>query len=138
MKPQVIFYTIQNSREKLKKITEISYNYFLKKEPFLIFVADAKALSYLDDFLWSYPQEGFFPHTPSNQKTTDIVTITTTRENLNHAKFILNLCPSPLLFDPPIQKIYEFEDLSSPIKQNFSQTRFRSYRQAGYSIESGY
>ncbi|MCB1082389.1 MAG: DNA polymerase III subunit chi, partial [Chlamydiia bacterium] len=65
----------------------------------------------------------------------DFIVLTTSKQNPNEAKSLLNLCPEPA--DNPNHsfiKIYELEDLASTHKNHSAQERYKAYKEAGYSI----
>lgn len=131
--PRVIFFTVRSAQEKVERLTATAQSYFEKKEPFLILVDDEKAEQYLDDLLWRYPSFSFLPHSLGKE---DRVTISREKKNLNHAKFVFNLCSTPLLMEGPFQIIYDYEDLSFPGKTQLFSLRFEAYKKAHFLIES--
>ena len=134
-RPHIVFFHVRKSQEKLQKIAEIAKEHFIKREKLLIIASDQKALEFVDDLLWRIPKTSFLPHVIADAPTEDPIVLTKRRENLNQARFLFNLCPTPLLFEDPFKKIYEFEDLSTQTKEILSKRRFAAYRQAGYHIE---
>lgn len=139
MKPnslRVVFFHVRDLTSKLNKIIQAANYHFERKEHFLIQVADEKALSFLDDLLWKMPIDSFLPHFIAENPQKDFVVITNKKHNLNRAKYVFNLCPTPLLYEENYQIIYELEDLTTPNKRMLSQKRFQAYKQAEYIIES--
>ena len=133
---RVVFFQVHDVLTKLKKIVETTQFHFERKEPFLILVEDAKAQNFVDELLWKQPETGFLPHLATDDPSTEKVTITKTKKNLNEARFVFNLCSTPLFIEGPFKIIYEFEDLTAPSKKNLSTLRFDAYKQAGLSIEA--
>jgi len=133
--PRVIFFPVKSSQVKLQKIAKAARHHFRKKERFLVLVADDKSASFVDDLLWKIPSEGFLPHLISSKEESDYIVITSKKKNLNNAKFIFNLCPTPLFLENS-RLIYEFEDLTTPNRQMLSRKRFEAYREAKYIIET--
>ena len=133
---RVVFFPVKDLNSKLVKIVKAARYHFSRKEHFLIQVADEKAAQYVDDLLWKIPEDGFLPHVQSLELTEEYVVITKTKKNLNNARFVFNLCPSPLHFEESYQIIYELEDLTTPSKQMLSRKRFEAYKQAHYILES--
>jgi DNA polymerase IIIc chi subunit len=101
----------------------------------LILAEDEKAVLYVDELLWKFPSTSFLPHVSSDKETSAFIAITRSRININQAKFAFNLCPTPLLIEG-IRLIYDFEDLTSPLKQQLSAIRFDAYKKAGCLIEA--
>lgn len=133
---RVIFFQVQNSGEKLKAICETAQFHFDRKEPFLILVEDSKSQEFVNELLWKFPETSFLPHVASDTPTKDFLAITKTKQNINEALYVFNLCSTPLLIDFPFRIIYELEDLTNPNKNKFSSLRFDAYKAARYLIES--
>jgi hypothetical protein len=62
--------------------------------------------------------------------------LTKVKKNLNEARNVFNLCPTPLLIEGPFRTIYDFEDATALNKKSLSQIRYEAYKQAHYLIES--
>lgn len=133
---RVVFFQIKDNAAKLKRITESAQTHFEKKEPFLILVEDARSQQFVDELLWKFPETSFLPHVVADEPVKDLIVIAKVKKNLNGARVAFNLCPTPLLIEGPFRIIYEFEDLTSPGKKNFSALRFDAYKQAGCLIEA--
>ena len=133
--PKVIFFHISDIHSKLHCIVNTARSHFLKKETLLFFVENEKAELFLDELLWKLPEHSFLPHVIANQKVTDRIAITKTRENVNGALFAFNLCSMPLLLSG-FKVIYDLEDLTAQSKQGLSSLRFNAYKQAKIAIES--
>jgi DNA polymerase IIIc chi subunit len=132
---RIVFFQVADALSKCKRISETARSHFEKKETLLFFVEDDKALQFVDELLWKFPETSFLPHTASDQKTADRIAVTKTKTNVNDASFAFNLCPTPLLL-PFFKIIYEFEDLSAPNKKSLSNLRYNAYKQAKMPIES--
>lgn len=133
---RVIFFQVQNTPTKLLRICDTARTHFGKKEKIILFVEDAKAQSFVDELLWKMPDTSFLPHLATDKATQEPVVITKSKENINGARVAFNLCPTPLLLDPPFRMIYELEDLTAPAKQKLSELRFGRYKEAKFLIES--
>ncbi len=133
---RVVFFQVKDPAAKLQKIVETAQTHFEKNEPFLIVVEDSKALSFVDELLWKLPATSFLPHVATDDPTTERVVITKQKQNINNAKAVFNLCPTPLLIEGPFRIIYEFEDLTSSAKKQLSNARFDAYKQAHCLIEA--
>lgn len=134
--PRIILIQVKDAHTKLLELTKTAELHFEKKEPMIFFVEDDKALSFLDELLWKFPQISFLPHVTTESPIQEYLVITKIKKNLNQAKIAFNLCPTPLLIDGGFKIVYDFEDLSSPSKKNFSQMRYSAYRNANYFIEA--
>lgn len=64
------------------------------------------------------------------------IAISRVKENLNQAKIAFNLCSTPLFIGGPFRIIYDFEDLTTPNKQNLSSLRFDSYKHNHWRVEA--
>jgi len=133
---RVVFFQVQTAQTKLLRISEAAQTHFGKKEKIILFVEDAKAQGFVDELLWKMPTTSFLPHLATDEATQEPVVITKSKENVNGARVAFNLCPTPLLLDPPFRIIYELEDLTAPGKQKLSELRFGRYKEAKFLIES--
>ncbi len=133
---KVIFITVSQNREKLKKIQQIVTKHFNAKVPLLILTPNSTASEYVDQFLWNTPIHSFIPHSISTSISEDLICITH-RDNINpnKAKRLLNLTGNPLI-SPDFNKIYDFDDNSSKNTQNLSQKKIESYRKEKFAIIS--
>jgi DNA polymerase-3 subunit chi len=135
-KNKVIFFQIKDIKTKLIRIIQTAIHHFEKKENLLIKVADEASLKFVDELLWKQPQEGFLPHSISDEKCDDFIVITQSKENLNSAHFLFNLSQDIIDLDTSYKIIYDFDDFTSQKKQEKSKKRFELYRQANLRIES--
>jgi DNA polymerase IIIc chi subunit len=133
---RVVFFQLREIKEKLHRLPEQAAFHFERKEPLIILAEDEKAALYVDELLWKAPPTSFLPHTFSEEAISDYIVINRSKKNVNQARYAFNLCPTPLLIEGPFKIIYDFEDLTSPSKQQFSALRFDAYKKAGYLIEA--
>lgn len=133
---RVVFFQVRDAATKLKRIAETAQQHFEKKEPFLIFTEDLRSQQFVDELLWKFPESSFLPHSAGDELTSEYIVITKAKRNINQARVVFNLCPTPLLIEGPFRMIYEFEDLTSAHKKNLSSVRFDAYKQARYLIEA--
>ena len=136
LKNRVIFFQIKNVKAKLIKLVQTAMHHFEKKEKLLIQVSDEASLNYVDELLWKVPIEGFLPHIVSEKSVDDFIVITKTQGNLNKSPYLFNLSQEIIDLDISYKIIYDFDDYTSPKKQEKSKKRFEIYRQAGLKIES--
>ncbi len=136
LKNKVIFFQIKDVKSKLIKIIQVAMNHFEKKENLIIQVQDEASLRFVDELLWKLPKESFLPHVTLDTKCNDFIVITKSKENLNNASFMFNLCQDLIELDKSYKIIYDFDDHTSVIKQKKSQKRYDLYRQLGLTIES--
>ncbi len=133
---RVVFFQVRDVPSKLKRIYETAALHFEKKEHFVFFVEDEKSAIFVDELLWKSPPTSFLPHTITDFPSTEWLSITKTKTNVNQAKIAFNLCATPLLIEGDFRIIYEFEDHSSPNKNKFSSLRLDAYKNARFSIEA--
>lgn len=133
---RAVFFQVRDTASKLRRIVETAQSHFEKKEPFLILVEDEKSEQFVDELLWKSPETSFLPHAVAHGPTKELIAITRIKQNVNEARVAFNLCPTPLFIEGPFRIIYEFEDLTSPHKQNFSSLRFDAYKQAKFLCEA--
>lgn len=133
---RIVFFQVRQPHTKLERLTEMAAAHFEKREHFLIVSEDEKAVQYIDELLWKFPPTSFLPHVASEDPTPSLIAITRCKKNINQARFAFNLCPTPLVFEGLFRLIYDFEDLTSPSKQQLSAHRFDAYKKAGYLIEA--
>ena len=136
LKNRVIFFQIKDVKTKLIKVIQTAMFHFEKKEKLLIQVSDDASLRYVDELLWKVPIESFLPHRISEKEIDDFIVITKSQENLNKSVYLFNLSQDILDLDTSYKIIYDFDDFTSPKKQEKSKKRFEVYRQAGLKIES--
>ncbi len=132
---RVVFFQVADTASKLKRIAETARAHFCKKERFLFLVEDEKALQFVDELLWKFPDTSFLPHRAADEETEERIAITKTKSNVNGAPYAFNLCPTPILLSG-FKMIYDFEDLTTPSKKSFSTLRYNAYKQAKMAIES--
>lgn len=133
---RVVFFQVQQAKEKIDRLIETVTTHFEKGDCVILFVEDEKAAHYVDDLLWKTPPTSFLPHSISDFPTKEAIAITRMKANINEAKYAFNLCSTPLLIDPPFKIVYEYEDLTSPAKQQTSALRFDAYKKASWLIEA--
>lgn len=134
--PKVLLFLVKDVKTKLDRIAIIAQHHFSKQEHLLIAAADGAAQQFVDDLLWNRPEDSFLPHSTSQEECDDLIVITTSRKNLNNARYVLNLCPTPLFLPGNVKIIYELEDHTAPNKHLLSQKRIEAYKDAKYPIES--
>lgn len=136
MSSRVILFQIKEPKIKLQRLVETAQKHFENGEKLLIFVEDEKIAQYVDELLWKMPITSFLPHAVISEQSEDRVAITYSKSNLNKAAIAFNLCSTPLLIEGPFRVIYDFEDLSSPVKKQMSEIRFDAYKKARLPIEA--
>jgi DNA polymerase IIIc chi subunit len=133
---RIVLFQVKEPKTKLHHLAATARSHFEKKEHFLIVVEDDKSLEFVDELLWKFPPTSFLPHAIAAEETDELIAITKVKKNLNHARYAFNLCATPLLIEGPFRIIYDFEDLSSPGKQQLSALRYSAYKNQKLLIEA--
>ncbi len=102
----------------------------------MIIVPSKAASTFLDDFLWKQPNEGFLPHTCSTNPCKDPVVISDESLNLNQAQILINLCPGVSPIADQFSVIYELWDETDSEKKKQSEDKFNAYRIEGNELEA--
>ena len=131
---KIFFLKVEDNESKLGKICSTVKHHFNQRDRILITASDETAATYIDQLLWRVPPESFIPHTIASQPINEAIVITTGLRNLNRATILINLCPnaSPIIHD--FQTVYELMDMTAPAKTTLSKQRYKTYEQAGCSI----
>lgn len=129
---RIVLFQVNTPADKIARLVQTCFAHFERKEPLLIFTEDEKAAQYVDELLWKAPLTGFLPHGIDSQ---DVISITFGKKKLEDHRLAFNLCATPLLVEG-FKQVYDFEDLTSPSKKQFSAIRFDAYKKAGYLIEA--
>lgn len=133
---RVVLFQVKTPQEKLLTLAKTAALHFEKKEKLWILTEDEKTQVFVDELLWKLPASSFLPHCASDEPSSELISISKIKNNINQAHYTFNLCPTPLLIEGPFKIIYDFEDLSSPSRQNLSSIRFDAYKQRRFLIES--
>ncbi len=142
MKPEtkqikITFFQVRNTNSKLEKICQTALEFFEKKEPLLIKVPNPASLEFIDQLLWRYPPDSFLPHVIKDSPCDDLIVITTSNEKPNGADLIFNLTAMPIdLSKYSFNSVFEFEDLTSPQKNQTAKEHYQFYKSKGYTIIS--
>jgi DNA polymerase IIIc chi subunit len=131
---RALFFQIKNNKTKLQRVIETVNYHFTNNDKLLLIAPDDASVKYLDDLLWKVPINSFIPHFVSTNQIDEKIVITLKKENLNHSKYIFNLCPTPLMIED-INTIYEFEDFAAG-KQILSRKKYETYKERKFFIES--
>lgn len=125
--------SVTSTKEKILILTQLAAKHFHEKEPLLIVVQDEKTLDYVDALLWKEPAESFVPHLISHIPCSALITLSTIKENLNQAKYCLNLAQDPL-FCEGVKTLYEFDEQVNGPKRVFLEARYQAYREKGFPL----
>ncbi len=131
---KVIFFHIQDNAKKIQCICDTVRHFFYEDQALLIMVPSDEAAQYVDQLLWRQPKESFIPHMVANSTNDALVAITTTENNVNEAKILVNLLPDCRAIFNKFPVIYDFLDGTHPEKKQKSQTRLAYYQEHNYEI----
>ncbi|MEM8628472.1 MAG: DNA polymerase III subunit chi [Chlamydiota bacterium] len=134
---RVVFFRVTSPKEKVDCVLHLVRKHFEKKESILLHVSSEKSALFLDGLFWKAPSEGFLPHAVVHKETTECIAITQKAQNLNGARFVVNLCPQPCPLQAPCQVIYELEDATCPKAETLAKERFAVYHSQRYEVEMG-
>jgi DNA polymerase IIIc chi subunit len=133
---RIIFFQVNTTELKLKKIVETAIFHFDRSENFQIFVPDKASLKFVDELLWKIPYGSFIPHSTDEGNTSEKIVVTTIKQNLNNASGIFNLCSEDITtLLPSCNIIYELEDMTSSLRQKLSHDKYKKYKELGITIE---
>lgn len=125
---EIKFLHVKTNQEKVSRLCQTVQRSFDTKERLLIAVPQHEVAQYLDTLLWRFPQESFLPHRISEQPCDDWVVITTSSENLNQAKTLINLLPSIHPSYAHYALLYEIFDETDPLKKEASEKKVAFYK----------
>ncbi|MDF2578159.1 MAG: hypothetical protein K0S74_1643 [Chlamydiales bacterium] len=130
----VIFNTLDSST-KLSRLLSIIQYHFMQKERILLAVQDAKAASFIDQWLWKTPSiSSFYPHKIVVEPYHIPIAITMTELNLNQAKVLVHLREQIHPLVSQFQVVYELKDMTRSERYQAFQKRFSIYRAGTYPI----
>lgn len=135
MTSRVNFFLVKENSAKLNLIQRSATHYFGLGIPLLFLVPNEESASYVDDFLWKFPPEGFLPHSILKKPSKDLIGITTIHENFNQAKVLFNLCPDFSPLSKSISLIFDFMDETHPLKHQQSLQRKEKYLEEGFKVD---
>ena len=134
MKPNIVFLTVQNSKEKCLRLGDYIENAFSKGDRVLIYVGNQAVADFVDKLLWTFREESFLPHTLSEKETSDSIVITQTAKNINRATILFNLTSQVPDHIDEFKHVYELKDETSTEKFERSRSRYNQYQLNKYSV----
>ncbi|MFY7842469.1 MAG: DNA polymerase III subunit chi [Rhabdochlamydiaceae bacterium] len=119
----------------MQKLYEVAQKHFLAKENLVFLMQDEKSLTFLDDFLWKFPQDSFLPHICHSTKDETALSIILSKEYQPLSMHcVFNLTTKPVSATKYIKKVYEFEEINVPDKKAQAQEKYQFYRNQGYIL----
>ncbi|HRD55665.1 MAG TPA: DNA polymerase III subunit chi [Parachlamydiaceae bacterium] len=131
--PKITFFKISSNQEKLLRLIKMIQNQFDLGLKTLIACETEQAALYLDDLLWRFSEESFLPHAVENEKSNELIVITTSFVNVNKAFVLINLHQKPHPSFKEFSKIYELYDETHPIKEEASKLKRNFYQAEGFA-----
>ena len=132
--PAVTFWHVTDAKQKVSCICHLVNRFFQQAQRQLIAVPNQPSAEYVDKLLWRFPKESFIPHAVSTKPLAAAVVITTTKENLNDASVIINLCSEVSPLSQGVTQIHELLDSTDPAKEQASKQRKAAYEQLGCTV----
>lgn len=118
---------VQTDPQKLTKIVTLATEHFKRGESLQILVENDLSREYIDKLLWTHPPDSFLPHGG------ELISI---GQKLDpDATHYFNLTADALI-QIDAGAIYEFDDQSSPHKQEAFKRRYHAYKRSGFAIIS--
>ncbi len=136
---KTIFFSISRPKQKLDQIVKVTHEYFDSHKTLLILAPNETAATFIDDLLWKEPLHSFLPHdlVRNDQTPKGPIFIVTTLDNTFKAHSLFNLTEQPIDCSKyEFNTIYEFEDLSTDIKNKSFQNRLNFYKSSKRRIIS--
>lgn len=136
--PQVDFYILSASGEKscvqfACRLTEKAYRLQHKVH---LQTHDEASAERLDELLWTFREGSFVPHEMLRASGNEApVTIGCGSKLPENPDLLVNLTPTVPSFAGQFSRIVEVVD-SDPSRRETSRSRFRNYREKGFSLES--
>jgi len=132
-KAAIFFVSVKDNSIKQQSLCTLVHKHFERGERILIATPSAEAASFVDQLLWRWPDDSFIPHTIVDSSTSkEPIVITTSRENVNQAHILINLCSEICENRGSFRRIYELLDLTHPLKEQNSQKRKSGYQSFGF------
>lgn len=128
---KLIFLRVTDNQTKLRRITSIVQQHFVKGERVFIIVPNDKAASFVDELLWKMPEDSFLPHSTAPCSSNERVVITEGSENPNQATIAINLRSEPIKEYGQFEKIYELFDQTEKDKERQSKQKILEYEKMG-------
>lgn len=119
-------FTATNPQEKLAFVIDTAQKLFKEGKKTLI-LAPIEALPFLDQLLWTKPDDSFLPHIIASSPCSDFLCLTHLHINLNQAHALINLTSDVPKNKDDFQEIYELIDETSPEKSALSRLKMEGY-----------
>ncbi len=118
--------------KSLALATEKFYNL---GEKILILTSSKERGEFLDDFLWTFKQQSFLPHTFSEEIVKDEpIVITIAEKNLNGANVLILDAPVSTDFMKEFSYVVDFADRTTSSSLQESRKRFKKYKDTGLHV----
>ncbi len=131
---KVIFIDTQNYG-KDKSIALATEKFYNLGERVLILTSSRERGEFLDDYLWTFKQQSFLPHTFTESETEEEpIVITLVEKNLNGATVLILDTPASLDFIRTFPYVVDFADRTTQQTLQDSRKRFKLYKNSGLEV----
>ena len=125
---EFFFYNIAG-RDFFKDSAILIEQLFKQGKKALIVCSDDEVSSFFDDYLWSFKEESFIPHTVLDRETSQLETIIISKEKLSMAAFKTLVILKGSIVDTDycnrFEKIYYFFDDNNDDEKKLARTLWR-------------
>lgn len=125
---EFFFYNIAG-RDFFKDSAILIEQLFKQGKKALIVCSDDEVSSFFDDYLWSFKEESFIPHTVLDRETSQLETIIISKEKLSMAAFKSLVILKGSIVDTDycnrFEKIYYFVDDNNDDEKKLARTLWR-------------
>lgn len=132
--PTITFWHVSTPQQKVSCICHLVHRFFQQSKRQLILVPNDQAADYVDKLLWKYPKEAFIPHAIATEPLAAAVVITTSKQNLNNATILINLCAEASSLVNDASQTHELLDATDAKKEELSRQRKVHYEKDGHPV----
>jgi DNA polymerase-3 subunit chi len=118
-------------RETVKDIVKLTEKLYKKNNFILLYCADQETVDALDEYLWSYSEDSFIPHSKKNNEKKSLYPILVTDEILNDHEHNILLALNGVLIKetdwPKFNKVYYFFDDQNHEERENARSMWKSF-----------
>ena len=131
---EIYFYNT-SSRDFLRDITLLIERLYLLEHKVIVLCPDNNVSAIVDDYLWSYKDESFLPHSIADQDHSELdsIIISSHQLNLDFYKILIVFKGSSISFDYSnnFEKVYYFFDDNSNDEREIARTLWKEAKKSG-------
>jgi DNA polymerase-3 subunit chi len=126
-----------NAQDRLQVACRLAGKALAQGKHMLVYAPDAETASRIDRMLWTWPATGFVPHCPIHDPLAEEtpVLIAAGDEAPRRCELLLNLSPECPPHFERFERLLEVVG-TDEAERNQARTRYRYYRERGYSINN--